>query len=141
MTALKDRLVKDGKFRAILTPTYDSKNRACIKIKPVRLVNKKPYCGNHPGECVVNPFTGPTKKPNATYLEWNDWVAFHKVVNTVLNKYKVNADVWSTPYDVRGKMHIRKGRVARKRYDYSEKINQYGMPVREWNQGDESQFT
>src|SRR5271166_3443002 len=92
---LQARLIKDGRFRATLTPISIYKKGGklvpAIVVKPVCLVHKKPYCGNHPGPCEVNPFLGPQKKPNATYLEWNDWVAFHKVVNTILNKYRVNA--------------------------------------------------
>jgi len=137
---LNERMTKEGKFRATLTPFTDNKGRTCIKIKPVRLVKKKPYCGNHPGECVINPFLGVQKKKNATYLEWNDWVQFHGLVNRVLNRFRVDADVWSTPQDVRGKMWIRKGKQARKQYDWTEDYSAYGQPIRHWNVGDETQF-
>jgi hypothetical protein len=104
------------------------------------LINRKPYCGNHPGECLVNPFTGPTKKPNATYLEWDDWVKFHAFVNRVLNRFKTNANVWSTPMDVRGKMWIRKGTSPRINWDWEERLDNYGRIVRDWNQGTPDQF-
>ena len=138
---LQERMAKEGVFRATLTPFTDTKGRLCIRIKPVRLIKAKPYCGNHPGECVVNPFTGPTKKPKATWLEWDDWVKFHGLVNRVLNRFRANADVWSTPQDVRGKMWIRKGRMARLRYEWTETFNSMGLPIRHWNQGTPDQFT
>jgi hypothetical protein len=142
-TALTERLVKDGRFRATLTPTYSYGRRGSypeIHIKPVRLAKKKPYCGNHPGPCQVNPFVSPQKKKNATYLEWNDWVKFHGLVNKTLNKYRINADVWSTPIDVKGKMWIRKGTKARLRYDWTERYTNYGQTIRDWNQGTDDQF-
>jgi hypothetical protein len=138
---LSERMAKEGKFRATLTPFTDDEGRTCIKIKPVRLIKAKSYCGNHPGECVINPFLGTApKKMNSTYLEWNDWVQFHGLVNRVLNRFRVDADVWSTPMDVRGKMWVRKGKQARKHYDWTEEYSKYGQPIRHWNTGDETQF-
>lgn len=138
---LHARMIKEGKFRATLTPFVDGKGNYCIKIKPVRLVKKKPYCGNHPGECQVNPFTRQApKKPMATYLEWDDWVKFHGLVNRVLNRFKVNANVWSTPQDVRGKMWIRKGMKARIKWEWTERFDSFGRAIRDWNPGTEDQF-
>lgn len=139
LAALEARIAK-SRFRATINLGVDSKARCCLYIKPVRLRTKKPYCGNHPGECQVNPFTGPTKKPNATYLEWDDWVAFHKLVNATLNRLHTHADVWSTPADVRGKMWIRKGTLPRVRWDWTEDMDRYGRAVRTWNQGTPDQF-
>jgi hypothetical protein len=141
---LRERMAKEGKFTALLTPSaiWSRGGVSCpiIVVKPVRLLKKKAYCGAHPGPCLVNPFTGPTKKMNATFLEWNDWIAFHGLVNRVLNKFHADADVWSTPLDVRGKMFVRRGKLARKRYDWTETYNSYGRAVQVWNQGDASQF-
>lgn len=134
---LEDRMRKEGVFRATLTPGVDPKGHCIIVCKPVRLINRKSYCGNHPGECPVDS----KPKPRATYLEWEDWVKFHALVNRVLNRFKTNADVWSTPMDVRGKMWIRKGRRARTQWDWEEHVNGYGQLVRVWNQGTEDQFT
>ena len=128
--------VERSMFRATLTAMGEDS----IRVKPVRLKVAKPYCGNHPGECQVSPFTGPTKKPNAKWLEWNDWVQFHKLINAVLNRLRVDADVWSNPADVRGKMWIRKGRFPRVRWDWTETHTSYGRPIRTWNQGTEDQF-
>ena len=137
---LQARLIKDGRFKATLTPTTTFKRGGdvlpAIRVKPVRLINKKPYCGNHPGPCELDG----KKKPKATFLEWNDWVAFHSLVNKALNRFRANANVWSTPMDVRGKMWIRKGTQARQRYDYSEELSSYGRVIRVWNQGTSDQF-
>jgi hypothetical protein len=141
---LQARLLKDGRFRATLTPTAiykkGGKVSPAIVVKPVRLVKAKLYCGNHPGPCEVNPFFKAPPKKRMTILEWDDWVAFHKVVNTILNKYRCHADVWSTPQDVKGKMWIRKDTKARLRWDYREIYSNYGRTVRVWNQGTPDQF-
>lgn len=133
---LKERMAKEGVFTATLTPFIDSFNRPCIKIKPVRLVKAKAYCGNHPGECLVSA----KKKPIAKYLEWQDWIKFHNLVNRVLNRFRANADVWSTPFDVKGKMWIRKGIKARKRWDWEESLSARGTLVRVWNPGTPDQY-
>lgn len=102
-------------------------------LQKVRLIEAKPYCGQHPGECVVG---GPKKKTK--YLEWDDWVAFHSIVNDALKG--ITADVWSLPLDTRGKMWIRKGLRRRVKFDYDETVNGYGRPVRIWNEGTDDQF-
>ena len=91
-----------------------------ITLRRVRLTKKKPYCGQHPGECVV-PRPAGWKKPNATYLERDDWVAFHKIINDVLDALGYPADVWSTPRECKGIMWIRKDNKRRYKYDYTEK--------------------
>jgi hypothetical protein len=145
LSYLRERMAKEGVFRATLTPSavWSRGGVSCpiIVVKPVRLLKKKPYCGNHPGTCEINPFTRTApKKMNATFLEWEDWIKFHSLINRCLNKFRADADVWSTPLDVRGKMMIRKGKVARKSYDWTETTNAYGRPIRIWNQGTPDQF-
>lgn len=149
---LQDRIAKDGRFRCQMELGEEKTTRAdrvqigkvysvpCIRISKVRLTEKKPYCGNHPGECIINPFLGPQKKPNATYLEWNDWVAFHALVNKTMNRFKANANIWTLPHDVKGRMWIRKGQLPRRRYEWTEHVDNYGRIVRSWNQGTEDQF-
>ena len=113
-----------------------------IAVMTVRLREKKLYCGNHPGECAVGP------KRKATYLEWDDWVEFNGLVNDVLDKLKANADVWSLPQDVNGKMWIRKGTQRRFRYEWEDDTSEKSMmriafgnnPIRIWNQGTPDQF-
>lgn len=135
LTALMARVEK-SRFRAVLTAVGETD----IRVKPVRLREKKPYCGSHPGPCEVNPFRGQEKKKITSYLEWEDWVAFHKMVNAVLNRLRVDADVWSNPADVRGKMWIRRGLSPRVRWDWTEEHSSYGRPVRIWNVGTPDQF-
>lgn len=137
---LRDRMAKENRFRATFTPGVNRRGQMIIVVRTVRLVKAKPYCGNHPGECVVNPYLGVQKKKVMTHLEWDDWVRFHAMVNRVLNRFRVDADVWSEPHDVKGKMWIRRGRVARKRYDYSEEYVGGSVPLRIWNQGTPDQF-
>lgn len=150
---LQDRIAKDGRFRCSMELGEEKTTRSdraqlgkiysapCIRIRRVRLTKKKPYCGQHFGECVVNPFLGPRKKPSATYLEWNDWVAFHKLVNTVLNKYKTDANVWTNPMEGGvSKMWIRRGTKARLKWDVTETFNNYGRRIQIWNEGTPDQF-
>lgn len=135
---LRERVIKEGTFRATFTAT-EQRGLPCIVVKPVRLVKAKPYCGNHPGECEV---TG-RKKPNSTYLEWNDWIKFHNIINRSLNRFRVDADVWSNPQDVSGKMWIRKGIKPRVKWDWEEKLTYGSMfrrVIRIWNQGTPDQF-
>lgn len=139
LSYLRDRMAKEGVFQATLTPTFDARGRACIIVKPVRLVKAKPYCGQHPGECQVNPFR-PTRKKNGHWLEWEDWIRFHNLVNRCLNRFHADADVWSNPLDVRGKMMIRKGTIPRVKWDYEESIDRFGRVVQQWNQGTDDQF-
>lgn len=101
----------------------------------IRLSVAKAYCGNHPGSCEFPD----RKKPRTTYLEWDDWVAFHSLVNEVLDSLSVYADVWTHPQDVRGKFFIRKGMAARTRFDWEESFS-HGRPIRVWNKGTDDQF-
>jgi hypothetical protein len=135
--ALTIRLAR-SRFRAEIQ-TGVVKDRPCIFLKPVRLRSPKPYCGNHPGPCEVIPGIQ-RRKPKATWLEWDDWVAFHKLVNAVLNRLRVKADVWSTPADVRGKMWIRRDNKPRLKWDWTETYNSVGRAVRVWNTGTDDQF-
>jgi hypothetical protein len=129
--SLGDRLSRSP-FRAVLTLA----NMTDIIVKPVRFREKKPYCGNHPGPCEI--LWPGQKKMNATFLEWDDWVKFHKIVNAVLNRLKAHADVWSTPADVRGKMWIRRDMSPRLKYDYTQEPGPRAARV--WNTGTLDQF-
>lgn len=107
-----------------------------IELRRIRLKAAKPYCGQHPGECAADG----RKKLNATYLEWDDWVEFHGVVNNCIGLSGLEADVWSTPQDCKGPMWIRKGARPRVRWEYEEKVDRFGRPIRLWNQGTDDQF-
>lgn len=114
-----------------------------IYVKPIRLKEAKPYCGQHPGECQL----GATRK--ARYLEWEDWVEFNNLVNNVLDGGSVKADVFSKPperLDKGTKFWIRRGSQGRKRYDWEQSFESRGgglltRPVRVWNHGTEDQFS
>jgi hypothetical protein len=97
-TALDERIAT-SRFTAVLSPpagrpaTRRERHPSWyITVRPVRLREAKPYCGQHPGECLVE-----RKKPTNHLLEWDDWVEFHKIVNDVLDDAGVQADVWSVP--------------------------------------------
>lgn len=148
LSLLSDKIAKDGRFRAILTPADSKTSRAerqiagqvrvlpSIMVDKVRLTEKKPYCGNHPGPCLL----GGAPKPVSSRMEWEDWVEFHTLVNQVLNRLKCRANVWSLPYDVKGRMWIRKDRSPRLRYEYTETPDKWGRPLRHWNTGTDDQF-
>jgi len=135
---LNERIEKDGRFSAKLRCETDRKGFPVIYIKTVRLTKAKPYCGQHPGECVV-PFGGSQKKPMSKLLEWDDWVKFHTLVNKALNRLKTDADVWTNPRDIRGKMWIRKGLCARVKWSWEARWD-YGHRIEVWNPGTDDQF-
>lgn len=116
---------------------FQSINYDTIHVKPVRLRTPKPYCGQHPGEC----FIGPQRK--GRWLEWDDWVEFHGLVNDVLDDLKANADVWTNPpekMDKGRKMWVRRGLRRRINWDYTVEYNALGRPLATWNHGTEDQF-
>jgi hypothetical protein len=140
------RLEKEGRFRATLTPTSiwgkGGVVMPAIIVKPVRLVKAKPYCLQHYGPCPVDFFTGkPPKKKNSKCLEFEDWVRFHNFVNRCLNRFRTDADVWSTPTEGGiSKMYIRRGLRPRVKWEAEEIYDDRGRHIGKWNAGDESQF-
>lgn len=151
---LQETILQDGRFRVGAqhwgTSTLTRKERAqagvevwkvmTLYLQRIRLTTPKPYCGNHPGPCVVGFL--PRKKPTASYLEWDDWVAFHTLVNQVCDNLQVSANIWTLPPDAKGKMWIRKGTQARQRWDYQDDWSRGGLqPLRVWNTGTPDQFT
>jgi hypothetical protein len=131
--AIKD----DGRFSVGSKTICVEAGYQTIKLNRIRLITKKSYCGNHPGPCdAINR----GRKMNATYLEWDDWVAFHSIVNGALDSLQVEADVWTLPLDVSGKFFIRRGMKARVKFDYDTEYNTVGRSVRVWNTGTPDQF-
>lgn len=105
-----------------------------IFVTRVRLLKKKPYCGNHPGSCPVG-----SRKPMSSFLEWNDWVRFHRIINRVLDETGLNAEVWSFPQDVSGKMWIRLNNWGRRKYSWDEQFGRFAGQIRRvWNRGDKN---
>lgn len=115
-----------------------------IHVTNVRLVESKFYCGQHAGPCDL-PQGFPRKPKKMKLLEWEDWQAFHAVVNSVLDKGKVSADCWSFPPDTaldKGKkLWIRRGDKRRTQYDYAVAYRPGGMPFYKANHGSPDQFT
>lgn len=134
---LQSDIQLDGRFSAILT---ESGRR--IIVKPVRLINAKEYCGQHPGECIETPFGPRPKRKRHHLLEWDDWVAFHDVVNDTLDRLRVSADVWANPLekmDRGSKMWIRRGLSRRVKWDWEDDWST-GRRVQTWNHGTPGQF-
>lgn len=126
--ALIKKLAQSKVFRAQVLPVtfFEKGSREGSRaegygftIKFVRLRKAKPYCGNHPGECFVTPGQKPSKKPTMAFLEWEDWIKFHRFVNALLNVKAKNCDVWSMAPDAKGIMWIRKGVKPRKIYNWT----------------------
>lgn len=142
---LRRDIERDGRFRLSTRPEIRDQT---IDIGRVRLTEKKPYCGQHPGECFVNPFRGERPQRRSSCLEYEDWIAFHAVVNAALTRLGVSADVTTRPMEtvrrmkgMGGKYWIRRGFRARVRYDWEEEYtNGHFQPIRWWNPGTDDQF-
>jgi len=114
-----------------------------VDLRKIRLMKAKPYCGNHPGECVaVGRRTKAGAKPASNCLEWEDWVRFHEVVNNVLDRYHVSADVTTAGADVdQGRLlFCRRGLKRRLRYDWTETSRSTFNAARPVNHGSLDQF-
>lgn len=88
-----------------------------IKIREVRLREKKHYCGNHPFACPVRPW--PQRHANAVYLEGADWVEWNDRVNDVLDEMGLGANV--------------KTAVCVIRKDTKRRISYDGWFINQWN--------
>lgn len=123
-----DKAIAASRFTAKLENNCLGRKEG-VKIECVRLRNRKPYCGAHPGPCVA---LFPRKHMNATYLEGLDWVGFNHLLNDVLDKLSWSATIFSfnresdTP-----RYYIRRGRLRRVGYSYAYRGN-----FAHWTQGD-----
>jgi hypothetical protein len=133
--------IHEARFTAHLEIVQGIKHRgetlAGLHVTMVRLQESKPYCGQHPGECLVG---GPRRKSKC--LEWDDWVRFHAVVNDVLDHLGIDADAWTCPpelLDKGRKMWVRRGTLRRYRWEWEEDWR-HGRTVRIWNHGTADQF-
>jgi len=114
-----------------------------LDLAKIRLVTSKPYCGNHPGECVAaGRRTKAGLKPASNCLEWDDWVRFHGLVNDVLDKMGVSADITTAGADVdEGRLlFCRLGTKRRQRYDWVETSRNAFNATRPVNHGTPDQF-
>jgi hypothetical protein len=154
---LNDTMTQDGRFRVISqrwghsTMTRKERKEAgteaweynTLYLQKIRLTSAKPYCGNHPGPCLIGP-GGPRHKPNTVFLEWDDWVQFHNLINGVCDQLQLRANIWTRPRDAHGKFWIRKDLTARVKWDYTEEGRgkpPYVSIIRVWNTGTPDQFT
>lgn len=86
-TLLRGAISLHGRFTADVEQT----DTRTLKILNVRLREKKPYCGSHPGACQI-----PRKHASYRYLEGADWVEFNDLLNSVLDRDSIKARVEST---------------------------------------------
>lgn len=85
------------------------KNRV-LTLRNIRLVERKPYCGNHPAACDVH------GGPRMRLLEGADWVDWNDRLNDTLDALGVEARVESAVCT------IRKGRLRRTSYSVGQII-------------------
>lgn len=83
-----------------------------LKISRVRLRIPKLYCGQHAGPCPIR-FGGERPHKLGRWLEGSDWVGFDDFLNDVLDRYKVEADVWQKGQDFLRPYFLRLGRARR----------------------------
>jgi hypothetical protein len=123
-----------------------NKLRNGIKLSCIRLRNKKDYCGQHPGECLINPFERyPRKHPISIRLEGLDWVGFNDGLNDMLDRLNVSADVFSfnreagkiTKHGARrlSRFYIRRGRCRYLEYTQA-RIERDFRPLVFWTDSD-----
>jgi len=84
--------------------------RSVVSLHKIRLKHSKGYCGNHPGACALTGDAAPHRRGN--WLEGADWVAFHDMVNDMLDAAKVQANVHSAGR----RFWIRRGNQRRVRF-------------------------
>jgi hypothetical protein len=150
--ALQARIQKDGRFRvnhlevgSVKTSREDRRTLGkvwtmpAILMKGIRLTKKSSYCGAHAFPCPVG-----APKKNATFLDWQNWIEFHQVVNSLLNQRHCSANIYTNPpetLDQGNRMWIRRGMQARVRWDVEGHMNNYGRMEEVWDHGTPSQFT
>jgi hypothetical protein len=87
--------------------------RPALRLRSVRLKAAKDYCGQHAGPCQAQ-FARPHRRER--YLEGADWVALDDMINDVLDRHRIAADVWSKGREFSGPYYVRRGRCRRTRY-------------------------
>jgi hypothetical protein len=84
--------------------------REVVSLHKIRLKNAKGYCGNHPGACALTGDANPHNR--RCFLEGADWVAFHDMVNDLLDAAGVSANV----HTMGRRFWIRRGWLRRRRF-------------------------
>jgi hypothetical protein len=77
------------------TASFEIVSDKRIRIRDVRLKDKKRYCGNHPNACDIE--GGRMGK----FLEGLDWVEFNDRLNDVLDRLNLSARIFSDVCEVR----------------------------------------
>ena len=129
--AIRCRTLDRFSFQWDLISKNGRKYNAVIKLREIRLLEKKYYCGNHPEACPVLPFKtrGHSERD---YLEGTDWVDWNDRVNDALDALDCKANV-ATSVCI-----IRKG--TERRVCYSSKpqgIYFHNWEYDEWNAYDD----
>lgn len=107
-----------------------------INITQVRLKKSKDYCGNHPGPCLVQEQT----HRHHIFLEGLDWIAFNWLVNNVLDRFSLDANVTSGALADTRTFYVRKGTSRRMFYEYTY-IGDDDRPIPVWINGNEDYFS
>lgn len=117
-----DVAVEASRFTAKITGNYGGS----LEIKMVRLRVRKSYCGNHPNECVINPYIGEQKHKVCRFLEGADWVEFNDLLNDALDAGGISCVIFSRPLEIKERLMVRKGTMRRTAYN-SEPLISGGM--------------
>lgn len=129
--------LEKSRFTARLETAIFRGYRRGIKIACVRLRNKKPYCGAHPGPCQA---LFPRKPRTGRWLEGNDWIGFNHLVNDVLDRASIECDVFSYNNEsLEHKYYIRRGRRRAIRFCWETQSRFFGNGVALWVNGDEQE--
>jgi hypothetical protein len=96
-----------------------------LKMRNIRLKEKKRYCGNHPNACDIE------GGRMGRYLEGLDWVEFNDRINDILDYLDINARVYSSVCEVRA------GKKRRTNYG-SHLLDHLWRPVYQWDKKGEA---
>ena len=126
-----------SRFTADVQIEYHPRHKQAIKIECVRLRRKKPYCGQHPGPCLVQAVR---KHRVGRWLEGADWVGFNDGLNDLFDRMKWRADIWSYNREaVGGIYYIRRGRL--RRIDYTHNTDyRFGQFIAFWEKAEQHDF-
>lgn len=129
----------NSRFSAHIAPQWMRGTRLGIKIKNVRLRNRKDYCGAHPGPCLVNPLRSETPHKATRLLEGLDWVGFNHMLNDWLDEREQACTVFSYNREsMAHRYYIRRGRRRRVKYPFETEMNSLGFAqFAHWTQSKE----
>lgn len=104
----KSRFCVEGTQRAVAWSVISMCRGKITKIalSGIRLRQKKDYCGNHAGPCLVQG----GRHAHTRFLEGLDWVSFNDMVNDVLDVLNVDGDIRSGGWGFHGTVVRKDGR-------------------------------